>query len=150
MQARLAVLIDAENVPSKHWAHIRSQLEPSNAIATCRLFGDFTNGKLGKWLKVAQAEALQPVMQLSGRNACDIAMTIAAMDLLYTSKIEGICLVSSDNDFTPLALRLRSAGLKVHGFGEPKAAASLRQACTTFTELGVPKIAKPQPVKKAA
>src|SRR4051812_5851930 len=131
MQPRLAVLIDAENVPSKHWPRIRAQLETTGTVMACRLFGDFTNGRLAKWLKVAQAEALQTVMQLSGPNACDIAITIAAMDFLYTSKIEGICLVSSDRDFTPLAQRLRGAGIKVHGFGEAKTPPSLRQACTS-------------------
>jgi len=147
MQPRFVVLIDAENVPSKHWPRIRDQLESTGAIIACRIFGDFSNGRLGKWIKVAQEESLQTVMQLSGPNACDIAITIAAMDFLQTAKMEGICLVSSDRDFTPLAQRLRGAGIKVHGFGEAKTATSLRKACTTFTELGH---LKPALVAKAA
>jgi len=147
MQPRFVVLIDAENVPSKHWPRIRIQLESTGTIIACRIFGDFSNGRLGKWIKVAQEESLQTVMQLSGPNACDIAITIAAMDFLQTAKMEGICLVSSDRDFTPLAQRLRGAGIKVHGFGEAKTATSLRKACTTFTELGN---LKPALVAKAA
>ncbi len=147
MQPRVAVLIDAENVPSKHWSRIRDKVESTSTIMACRVFGDFTNGRLGKWIKIAQEESLQTVMQLSGPNACDIAITIAAMDFLQTAKIEAICLVSSDNDFTPLAQRLRSAGIKVHGFGEAKTAQSLRKACTTFTELGE---LKPMAIAKAA
>jgi hypothetical protein len=136
MLPRLAVLIDAENVSQKHWPQIRDHIASQGTVMTCRLFGDFTNGRLSKWLKIAQDEALQTVMQLSGPNACDIAITISAMDLLQTGKIEGICLISSDRDFTPLAQRLRSSGIKVHGFGEAKTAKSLRKACTSFAELG--------------
>jgi len=147
MLPRCAILIDAENVPSKHWPRIRDRVEATGTIIACRVFGDFTNGRLAKWIKLAQEESLQTVMQLSGPNACDIAITIAAMDFLQTAKIEGICLVSSDRDFTPLAQRLRSAGIKVHGFGESKTAQSLRKACTTFTELNE---LKPAPVAKAA
>lgn len=154
MQPRLAVLIDAENVPAKHWKAIRAEIAARNSIICCRVFGDFSDGKLGKWVKVAQAEALQTVMQLSGRNACDIAITIAAMDLLQSSKLEAFCLVSSDGDFTPLAQRLRAAGLKVYGFGDAKASLMLQAACTefmTFQQLAE-KIApaKPVAVAKAA
>jgi uncharacterized LabA/DUF88 family protein len=148
MQPRFAVLIDAENVPSKHWPHIRQKVEAMGAtMIACRIFGDFTNGRLAKWIKLAQAESLQTVLQLSGPNACDIAITIAAMDFLQSAKLEGICLVSSDHDFTPLAQRLKSAGLKVHGFGEAKTKPALRNACTSFTELGT---MKPVAVAKAA
>lgn len=147
MQPRLAVLVDAENVPAKHWPRIRDHVESTGTIIACRIFGDFTNGRLSKWIKVAQEEALQTVMQMSGPNACDIAITIAAMEFLHTAKLEGICLVSSDRDFTPLAQRLRSAGIKVHGFGEAKTSKSLRKACTTFTELGS---LRPVAVAKAA
>jgi hypothetical protein len=132
MQPRLAVLIDAENVPAKHWANIREIIAAKGSIICCRLFGDFSGGRHGRWLKHAQSEALQTVMQLSGPNACDISMTIAAMDLLHSSKLEGFCIVSSDGDFTPLAQRLRSAGLKVFVFGSSKASESLRNACTEF------------------
>jgi hypothetical protein len=148
MQPRLAVLIDAENVPAKHWPAIRATIEAKGSVVCCRLFGDFSGGRHAKWLKHAQAEALQTVMQLSGPNASDIAMTIAAMDLLHGSKLEGFCLVSSDGDFTPLVQRLRSAGLKVLGYGSAKAGASLRSACTEFHEFDAP--TKPALIPKAA
>jgi hypothetical protein len=138
MQPRLAVLIDAENVTAKHWPVIRKLMEAKGSIVCCRIFGDFSGGQHGKWLKIAQEQALQTVMQLSGPNACDISMTIAAMDLLHTSKLEGFCLVSSDADFTPLAQRLRSAGLKVFGFGKSAAPASLRNACTEYASFDLP------------
>lgn len=147
MQPRLAVLIDAENVPSKYWTTIREELASTGIIISCRLFGDFGDGRLSKWLKIAQEAALQPVMQLAGRNAGDIAMTIAAMDILHSSKVEGICLISSDHDFAPLALRLRGAGLRVYGFGEAKTPPALRIAFTSFTVLGA--TAKPVVAPKA-
>jgi hypothetical protein len=151
MQPRLAVLIDTENVPARHWPQIKTQLDGMGQILTCRLFGDYSANRHVKWLTIAQREALQTVMQLSGPNASDIAITIAAMELLSTGKVEGFCLVASDRDYTPLVQRLRSAGAKVHGFGEAKAPPSLRAAFTTFTVLSA-KTEKPEevPVAKVA
>jgi NYN domain len=135
MKPRLAVLIDAENVPARYWPQISPKLDDMGQILTCRLFGDFGANQHVDWLKIARRDALQTVMQLSGRNASDIAITIAAMELLGTGKVEAFCLVASDRDYTPLVHRLRSSGAKVHGFGEAKAPASLRAAFTTFTQL---------------
>lgn len=148
VQPRLAVLIDAENVSAKYWPSLRPKLDGIGMISVCRLFGDFSQGRHAKWIKVAQQEALQVVMQLSGHNASDIAITISAMDLLHTARIEAFCLATSDGDFTPLVQRLRSAGVKVHGFGDDKAPASLRKAYTTFTNLA--ETPKPVAVPKAA
>ena len=147
MQPRLAVLIDAENVTAKHWPSVRRAIETKGSIVCCRIFGDFSDGRCGKWLKIAQEQALQTVMQLSGPNASDISMTVAAMDLLHTSKLEGFCLVSSDSDFTPLAQRLRSAGLKVFGYGKTTTT-SLRSACTEFASFD--SLAAPTPAARAA
>jgi uncharacterized protein (TIGR00288 family) len=146
---RIAILVDAENVSSKHWQSIRKTAESYGTINCCRLFGDFTNGRQAKWLKLAQDEALQPVMQFSGNNACDMAIVIAAMDLLHAGKTEGICVVSSDRDFLPLVQRLKTAGMRVYGFGEAKASAALRKSCTAFVVLGDLKIAG-APAAKAA
>lgn len=132
MQPRLAVLIDAENVPSKYWSQISQRVETLGAMNCCRVFGDFSEGRLIKWLALARDEGLQPVLQFSGKNACDIAMTIAAMDILNGGKTEAICLVSSDKDFAPLVQRLRASGLKVYGFGEAKASPALQKAFTAF------------------
>lgn len=148
VQPRLAVLIDAENISAKHWPSLRQKLDALGVMATCRLFGDFSDSRHGKWIKIAHEEALQVVMQMTGPNASDIAITIAAMDLLHTARIEAMCLVSCDADFTPLAQRLRSSGMRVHGFGDQRAPSALRKAYSTFTDLAEP--AKPVAVVKAA
>lgn len=148
MQPRLAVLIDAENMSSRHWPKIREKIEGLGHVSVCRVFGNLAEERLASWLKIAEDEALQPVMQFSGPNACDIALTVSAMDLLYSSKLEGICLVSSDGDFTPLVHRLKAGGLKVHGFGNAKSSPGLVKACTGFVKLA--ELAKPIGVAKAA
>jgi uncharacterized LabA/DUF88 family protein len=102
MQPRLAVLIDAENMAAKHWPKIRERIAALGVATICRVFGNLTEERLAGWVKIAEDEALQPMLQFSGPNACDIAITISAMDLLYSSKLEGFCIVSSDGDFTPL------------------------------------------------
>jgi uncharacterized protein (TIGR00288 family) len=145
VQPRIALLIDAENVPPVHWKEIKEQVDSIGNLMTCRLFGDFSGNRNAQWIAHAQRDALQPVMQLAGRNASDIAITIAAMDILYASKIEAICLVTSDADFTPLVHRLKSSGLKVHGMGEDKTPQSLRKACSSFKILTTPSATKTQP-----
>ena len=141
MQPRLAVLIDAENMAAKHWPKIRERVETLGTILVCRVFGNLLEPRLAAWAKIAEEEALQPILQFSGPNACDIALTVSAMDLLHGSKIEGVCLVSSDGDFTPLAHRLKAAGLKVYGFGSAKSSPALALACSSFTRLS--ELAKP-------
>jgi uncharacterized LabA/DUF88 family protein len=154
MQARLAVLVDAENISAKHWPKIRERVETLGTTIVCRIFGNLLEPRLAAWAKIAEEEALQPILQFSGPNACDIALTISAMDLLHGSKLEGVCLVSSDGDFTPLVHRLKAAGLKVYGFGSVKSSPSLAKACSGFTTLSdltkPPVVVKPAPVKKAA
>jgi uncharacterized LabA/DUF88 family protein len=132
MKARLCVLIDGENVQASYWDAIRQFAEEHGTITSCRVFADFSEGHRKKWIAVARYHSLQPVMQLSGNNTCDIAITVAAMDAAHTGKIEGVCLVSSDKDFTPLVHRLRTGGVRVFGLGESKTAESLRKACTDF------------------
>ena len=135
MQPRIAVLIDAENMAAKHWPRIRGRIETLGNLVICRVFGNFTEQRLAGWLKIAEAEALQPVLQFSGANACDISIAVAAMDMLHQGKLEAMCSVSSDGDFTPLVHRLCSAGIKVHVFGKDKSAASLKRASTSFTSV---------------
>ncbi|HWA20519.1 MAG TPA: NYN domain-containing protein [Devosia sp.] len=148
MQPRLAVLIDAENVGARNWPRIREHISTLGSIAVCKVFGNLTEERLAGWLKIANDEALQPVLQFSGANACDIGITVAAMDLLYTSRLEGFCLVSSDGDFTSLVHRLRGAGLKVYGVGNSKSAPRLGKACTDFVT--VTELLKSVVVPKAA
>ena len=120
-------------------------------VNLCRLYGDFTEDRLSRWLTIAREQALQPVLQLGSKNAADIAITIAAMDALHAGKIEAVVLVTSDQDLSALAIRLRAAGMKVVGLGLPNTPASLRKACSEFTELGKsePSV-KLAPTKKAA
>ena len=120
-------------------------------VNLCRLYGDFTEDRLARWLTIAREHALQPMLQLGGKNAADIAITIAAMDALHAGKIEAAILVTSDQDLSALATRLRGAGIKVIGLGLPNTPASLRKACSDFTELGKSEPAvKLAPAKKAA
>jgi uncharacterized protein (TIGR00288 family) len=144
----VAVLIDSENVGARNWPKIRERIDRFGRITICRVFGNFTEDRLAPWLKIAQEEALQPIMQFAGSNACDIAIAVSAMDLLHTGKLQAICLVSSDGDFTPLVHRLKAGGLAVYGVGNSKASAALKRACTEF--VAVSDLLKPVAVAKAA
>jgi len=100
-----------------------------------RIYGDFTSPTSASWKKVLQKFAIKPVQQFAyttGKNATDSTLIIDAMDLLYTRKFDGFCLVTSDSDFTGLAMRLREEGLTVLGFGEQKTPDAFRNACHKF------------------
>jgi hypothetical protein len=140
MKPRIAVFIDGQNVGAKHWDRISAQINRIGNVTSCRVYGDFVDQRMTRWLKKAESEALEPVMQLPGKNASDIAITVAAMDLLHSSRLEAVGIVSSDGDFTPLVHRLRSAGLKVFGFGDSKSPELLRRACNDFTDLSKPEL----------
>ncbi len=132
---RLAVLIDADNVPS---AKIKAMLEEIAKYGTPtfkRIYGDWTNPRVTSWKAVLLDNAITPIQQYSytqGKNATDSAMIIDAMDILYTGRVDGYCLVSSDSDFTRLAIRLREAGMKVFGMGEQKTPSAFTSACDRF------------------
>jgi hypothetical protein len=143
-------LIDAENVDCAYWNQIKQRLGNVGQVSSVRIFGDFSDGQRKGWLRIARAEAIEVVMNLGGSNACDIAIAVAAMDLLHTVKPSAICLVASDRDYAPLALRLRRAGLTVHGFDEAKAPAEYRKTFTSFTILKKPRLSQPVLVAKAA
>jgi len=137
VKPRLAVFVDAENIAAKHWPQICEHARATGQVQSCRIFGDFSDGRLGRWLDVAREEGLQPVMRLSGgKNSSDIAIVVAAMDALHAGRLEAVYLVSSDQDFAPLAQRLREGGLKVFGFGLVNTPSSLRISCTEFAVLG--------------
>jgi hypothetical protein len=132
---RLAVLIDADNIP---YAKIKGMLEEVAKYGTPtfkRIYGDWTKPNLAGWKNVLLDNAITPIQQYSytaGKNATDSAMIIDAMDILYTGRVDGFCLVSSDSDFTRLATRLREAGMKVFGMGEKKTPGAFRAACDKF------------------
>ncbi len=132
---RLAVLIDADNVP---YHNVKAMLEEIAKYGTPtfkRIYGDFTKPALSGWKKVLQDNAITPVQQYAyttGKNATDSALIIDAMDILYTGNVEGFCIISSDSDFTRLATRLREAGKQVIGMGEKKTPAAFIASCHKF------------------
>ncbi|MEJ0080899.1 MAG: NYN domain-containing protein [Puia sp.] len=132
---RLAVLIDADNVPP---ARIKAMLEEiaKYGIPTFkRIYGDWTSTNKSGWKSVLLPHAITPIQQYSytvGKNASDSAMIIDAMDILYSGKVDGFCIVSSDSDFTRLATRLREAGMRVFGMGEKKTPIPFISACDKF------------------
>lgn len=139
-QNRLAVLIDADNAQPSITDGLLSEVAKYGVASVKRIYGDWTTPSLIGWKSVLLEHSIQPVQQFRytvGKNATDSAMIIDAMDLLYTKRFEGFCLVSSDSDFTRLASRIREEGLLVYGFGEEKTPKPFVSACDKFifTEL---------------
>ena len=135
MDLKLAVLIDGDNIPSANVKEMMEEIAKYGNPTIKRIYGDWTNPKLSKWKNVLLENAITPIQQYgytSGKNATDSAMIIDAMDILYSEKVNGFCLVSSDSDFTRLATRLREAGMKVIGIGEKKTPDSFIVACDKF------------------
>lgn len=133
--ARLAVLIDADNAPASTIGGVLDKVALLGEIAVKRVYGDFTSPASASFKTILQKHAIKPVQQFaytSGKNATDGMLFIDAMDLLYTKKFDGFCLVSSDSDFTSLAIRIREEGLKVYGFGEKKTPKAFQMACHSF------------------
>ena len=139
-ELRIAVLIDADNVP---YAHVKGMLEEISRYGTPtikRIYGDWTSSNLSGWKKVLLENAIIPIQQYGytvGKNSTDSAMIIDAMDILYTGQVNGFCLVSSDSDFTRLAMRLREAGMRVLGMGEKKTPTPFSAACDRFIYLEI-------------
>jgi hypothetical protein len=137
---RLAVLIDADNIP---FSNVKGMLEEIAKYGTPtfkRIYGDWTRPTIAGWKSVLLENAITPVQQYSytkGKNSTDSAMIIDAMDILYSGKVDGFCLVSSDSDFTRLATRLREAGMKVIGIGERKTPSPFIVACDKFIYLEI-------------
>ena len=137
---RLAVLIDADNVPYKSIKGIIEEIALYGTPTFKRIYGDWTKPNLAGWKSPLLENAITPIQQYgytTGKNSTDSAMIIDAMDILYSGKVDGFCIVSSDSDFTRLAIRLREAGMKVLGIGERKTPNSLIVACDKFTYIEV-------------
>ncbi len=135
MEIKLAVLIDGDNIPSAYVKEMMEEIAKYGTPTIKRIYGDWTKPNLSKWKSVLLKNAITPVQQYSyttGKNATDSAMIIDAMDILYSGKVNGFCLVSSDSDFTRLATRLREAGMKVIGMGEKKTPEPFIAACDKF------------------
>ena len=138
MEDRFALLIDADNVSAKYIQPILDELSKYGKVTYKRIYGDWTKTNNASWKEELLQNSITPIQQFSytyGKNATDSAMIIDAMDMLYTSDLEGFCLVSSDSDFTRLASRLRESGKTVIGMGEDKTPSPFRKACDIFTEL---------------
>jgi len=137
---RLAVLIDADNIP---YSNVRGMLEEIAKYGTPtfkRIYGDWTRPTISGWKSVLLENAITPIQQYSytkGKNSTDSALIIDAMDILYSGKVDGFCIVSSDSDFTRLATRLREAGMKVIGIGERKTPHPFIVACDKFIYLEI-------------
>ncbi len=132
---RLAVLIDADNAQPSVIKGLLAEVAKFGVASVKRIYGDFTSTQSSQWKKVLLEHSIQPIQQFaytSGKNATDSSLIIDAMDLLYSDRVDGFCLVSSDSDFTRLAQRLREAGMVVYGFGERKTPDAFVQACDKF------------------
>ncbi len=137
---RLAVLIDADNAPRTSMKAVMSEIAIYGKPTIKRIYGDWTTPNLSTWKPILLENAITPMQQYgytTGKNSTDSAMIIDAMDILYSGNIDGFVLVSSDSDFTRLAIRLREAGMKVFGIGERKTPAPFIAACDKFVYIEV-------------
>ena len=135
MNINLAVLIDGDNIPSAYVKEMMEEIAKYGNPTIKRIYGDWTKPNLTKWKNILLENAITPIQQYAyttGKNATDSAMIIDAMDILYSEKVNGFCLVSSDSDFTKLATRLREAGMQVIGIGEKKTPTPFIVACDKF------------------
>ncbi len=131
----MAVLIDGDNIPSAYIKEMMEEIAKYGNPTIKRIYGDWTRPGLNKWKSLLLENAITPIQQYgytTGKNATDSAMIIDAMDILYSNKVNGFCLVSSDSDFTRLATRLREAGMQVIGIGEKKTPNPFIVACDKF------------------
>ncbi|MEZ4837716.1 NYN domain-containing protein [Flavobacterium sp.] len=132
---KLAVLIDADNVPFSNIKGMMEEITKYGTPTTKRIYADWTRPNANGWKNVLLENAITPIQQYSyttGKNSSDSALIIDAMDLLYSGKLDGFCIVSSDSDFTRLATRLRESGMKVIGIGEQKTPKPFISACDRF------------------
>jgi hypothetical protein len=139
-ELKLAVLIDADNVPYSNVKGMMEEIAKYGTPTTKRIYADWTKPNANGWKSVLLEHAITPIQQYSytiGKNSSDSAMIIDAMDLLYSDKVDGFCIVSSDSDFTRLAIRLRESGMKVIGIGEKKTPNSFIVACGRFIYIEV-------------
>ena len=139
-EEKLAVLIDADNVPYANVNEMMEEIAKYGSPTIKRIYADWTQPTVSGWKSVLLENAITPIQQYSytkGKNSSDSALIIDAMDILYSGKVDGFCIVSSDSDFTRLATRLREAGMKVIGFGEKKTPKPFITACDKFIYLEI-------------
>ena len=142
---RLAVLIDADNVPYSNVKGVMEEIAKYGTPTFKRIYADWTKPTVSGWKNVLLENAITPIQQYSytsGKNSSDSALIIDAMDILYSGKVDGFCIISSDSDFTRLATRLREAGMKVFGIGQKKTPNPFIVACDKFIYMEI--IAMPE------
>lgn len=135
---KIAVLIDADNSSTVSIAVVLEEVAKYGIASVKKVYGDWSNPALKGWYEIALRYGMTPVQQYAytvSKNATDIALVIDAMELLYTGTFDGFCIVSSDSDFTPLALKIREKGLFVHGFGKGTTPISFVSACDKFIDV---------------
>ncbi len=140
---RLAVLIDADNVPYSNIKEMLEEIAKNGTPTIKRIYADWTKPTVSGWKNVLLEHAITPIQQYSyttGKNSSDSALIIDAMDILYSGKVDGFCIVSSDSDFTRLAIRLREAGMKVIGIGQKKTPLPFITACDKFVYIEILKM----------
>jgi uncharacterized LabA/DUF88 family protein len=152
---RLAVLIDADNVPYSNIKGMLEEIAKYGNPTFKRIYADWTKPTVSGWKNVLLQYAITPIHQYSyttGKNATDSSMIIDAMDILYSGRVDGFCIISSDSDFTRLATRLREAGMKVFGLGEKKTPTAFISACDKFIYieiLAMDKVSEEEPSPKS-
>jgi uncharacterized protein (TIGR00288 family) len=137
---RVAVLIDCDNMSHRWIRAILAETAKHGTLGIKRGYGDWTDSHLDGWRDKLPTFAIQPVQQFAytvGKNATDFSLVIDAMDLLYSGAVDTFCIVSSDSDFTRLAMRLRESGKQVHGIGARKTPSAFQNACDRFTYVEV-------------
>lgn len=156
-RGNIALLIDADNASAAHFDSVMTVLAELGTVNIRRAYGNWSKATLKNWAALSVAHAIEPQQQFDltkGKNATDMKMTIDAMDLMASGRVDGFGLMSSDSDFTPLATRIRQQGIPVYGFGSANTPEGFRRACTRFLDIAalkpaaVPVVAK-APVKKA-
>jgi len=134
---KLALLIDGDNVSAAYMPLIMREAEKHGAVAVRRIYGQFKSGKMKSWQKHVEEFDLTPVNVsplTRGKNATDMKLVIEAMDMLYGRQLDGMCIASSDGDFTPLAARIRGNAVACYGFGAKKAPAGYKAEFDRFYE----------------
>jgi uncharacterized LabA/DUF88 family protein len=137
---KYAILIDADNISYKYIKIILDEISLDGVATYKRIYGDWTNPALASWKELLLEHSIVPIQQYSyttGKNATDACLIIDAMDILYSGRVDGFCIVSSDSDYTRLAARLRESAMTVIGMGERKTPKPFISACNQFKYLDI-------------
>lgn len=138
--AKLAVLIDADNAQPSIFEYLLPEIAKYGEATVKRIYGDFTSPQSAQWRSLLNKFAIKPVQQFAyttGKNATDSMLIIDAMDLMYTRRFDGFCIISSDSDFTSIATRIREEGLSVYGFGKKTTPEAFKNACHVFVDIEI-------------